>query len=67
MHLNTISTTNAPQDKALMTVTEASELTTLSKRTIGRMCERGDIKAVKVGRRWLIGRASLISLLEPAL
>lgn len=57
----------AAQDKGLMTVAEAREVSRLSERTIGRMCARGDLKAVKVGRRWLIGRASLMALLAPAL
>lgn len=65
MDVKTIDT--VAQDKGLMTVAEACELSRLSARTIGRMCERGTIRAVKVGRRWLIGRASLMALLEPAL
>jgi excisionase family DNA binding protein len=55
------------QDKPLMSIAEGSKFTTLSKRTLGRMCARGDIRAVKVGRRWLISRESLMALLEPAL
>ena len=57
----------AAQEKGLITISEACKLVPLSKRTIGRMCERGDLKAVRVGRRWLIGRASLMALIEPAL
>lgn len=59
--------TEAREGRELITITEAQRIAPLSKRTYGRMCERGDVKAVKVGKRWLIGRASLMALLGPAL
>lgn len=59
--------TEAREERELITITEAQQIAPLSKRTYGRMCERGDVKAVKVGKRWLIGRASLMALLGPAL
>lgn len=55
------------EERELITIAEAQKIAPLSKRTYGRMCERGDVKAVKVGKRWLIGRASLMALLGPAL
>ena len=55
------------QDTPLVSIAEAQMIAPLSKRTYGRLCERGTIKAVKVGRRWLISRESLMALLEPAL
>lgn len=55
------------KERELIKISEAQMIAPLSARTYGRMCERGDVKAVKVGKRWLISRASLMALLGPAL
>lgn len=49
------------------TIAEVERMTTLSRRTITRMAERGEIRAVRVGRRWLIARASVDEMLAPVL
>lgn len=42
---------------------EAAIITGLSRRTVARMCGRGDVKAVKMGRAWLINRSALMAAL----
>lgn len=54
-------------DRDLIFITEAQKIAPFSKRTYGRMCADGKLKAVKVGKRWLINRASLMEMLSPAL
>lgn len=51
----------------LMTISEVVAITGLSKATVCRLCKRGDLRAARVGRRWLIARASVDELLAPAL
>lgn len=68
--MNSTTLQGTAQGKAqpdLMTITEACEVSRLSKRTIGRMCARGDVRAVQLGKRWLINRADFMALLAPAL
>lgn len=57
------------ESRELITMKQARELTgnCLSLRTLGRMAERGEFKAAKVGRRWIINRESFLKTLEDAL
>lgn len=57
-------TATAPE---IMTMAEAHELSRLSLRTLGRMAERGEFRAVRVGRRWLINRESFLAMLAGVL
>lgn len=50
-------------DAPLMRTREVAALGIGCDRTIRRMCERGQIKAAKVGGRWYIDRAALMSSL----
>lgn len=43
-----------------MTLAECRRLSTLSLRTLGRMCKSGELRAVQVGRRWLVSRADFM-------
>ena len=47
----------------LMRTREAAALGIGCERTVRRMCERGQIKAAKVGGRWHIDRAALMATL----
>ena len=38
----------------LITTAEAAKRTGRAERTVRRMCERGDVRAVKVNHTWLI-------------
>lgn len=63
--MRTQATETRPPDT--IAVKDVVARTGLSARTVGRMCERGELRAVRVGRRWLIARASVDELLAPAL
>lgn len=45
---------------ALSSIRQASDLTGFPTHYLSDACARGDIKAVKFGRRWLIDTASLL-------
>lgn len=47
----------------LMTAKQAADFMHVSNRLVERMCERGDLKAVKVGRSWRIHRNALATQL----
>ena len=47
--------------KPLITCEEAASLGIAKARHIRKMCESGEIKAVKVGRIWRINRDALLS------
>lgn len=47
----------------IITADEAASLSRLCGRTIRKMCERGEIQAVKVCGRWLINRDSFLRLI----
>lgn len=47
----------------LFTVREAASLAHVSPRTIARMCELGEVRAVKVRSMWRINRADLMRVL----
>lgn len=51
-------------DIAAFTVAEAAEVLRLDQRTVRRACAEGQMVSVRVGRRVLIPRASLLALLE---
>lgn len=40
----------------LMSPKQFSELTGLNRETVYRLCNRGEIPAVKIGKRWFIDR-----------
>lgn len=47
---------NLPQ---LMSVRQAAGVLGVSQRHVARLCERGEIKAVKIGRLWRVNRDAL--------
>lgn len=49
--------------RLFMRTAEVAKLIGISERSARYRCERGDIKATKLGRDWLINRAALMTLL----
>ena len=47
----------------MMSIHEVYAITGLHERTIARHCRSGEIKAVRVGNRWLVDRAALMNQL----
>ena len=45
----------------LITISQAAEILSVSKRTVSRMCLDGKIAAVKVGFQWRINKEKLIN------
>ena len=43
----------------LMSVSQAAGVLGVSQRHVARLCERGEIKAVKIGRLWRVNRDAL--------
>lgn len=43
----------------LMSVSQAADVLGVSQRHVARLCERGKIKAVKIGRLWRVNRDAL--------
>lgn len=58
--MNGTTTTSAA--RALMTPREAAELAGVSERHIRKLCERGELRAVKLGRAWRVNRAAFLAL-----
>lgn len=54
-------------DSPLMTVPEAVRFSGLSKQTICRMCDAGEVPAAKIHNRWLINREAFQALFKEAL
>lgn len=52
------------EQEALLTIQEAAEFLRMSRSTIYRMVKRGDLKAHKVGKKWLIYMKDLKELVE---
>jgi excisionase family DNA binding protein len=48
----------------VLTVSDTAALLGLDTRTVRRACERGELPAVKVGRRTLVVRAKLAAMLS---
>lgn len=48
----------------LLTVQEAMELVRISQSTIYRMIKRGDLKAHKVGKKWVFFKKDLIEFVK---
>ncbi|PWM49326.1 MAG: hypothetical protein DBX56_02620 [Coriobacteriia bacterium] len=46
---------------ALVTPDEAAELMRVCKRTVTRLCDDGELKAVKVRNQWRINREALLA------
>lgn len=47
-------------EQVTITPHDAAEMTGLTPRGIRKRCASGEIKAVKLGRRWLIDRAEFV-------
>lgn len=62
--MKTVNATTTPDEvgklPALCGVSQAAELTGYSTHFVSDACARGDIKAVKVGRRWRIDTTALL-------
>lgn len=48
-----------------ITVQQAGELLGISRRSAYRAATRGDLPAIRIGRRWLVPTARLLELLGP--
>lgn len=58
---NAIETAGTAPDMPLMLdCKQAASILSVSPRTVSRMCERGDLRAVKVMSVWRINRAALM-------
>lgn len=55
-------TTDASAARALMTPREAAEIAGVSERHIRKLCERGELRAVKLGKAWRVNRAAFLAL-----
>ncbi len=56
-----VSTQEARGDEPLLvTPKEAAKLLGVCPRTVTRMCERGELKAIRVRSLWRINRAALV-------
>ena len=51
---------NLPQ---MLTVHEVAQLLNLCDRTVYRMCESGDLEAVKIGKLWRIRRVTVLKIM----
>ena len=56
----TINRTDQGDPARLIDAKQAAEILQVCPRTIARMCERGEIKAVKVRSLWRINRDALL-------
>lgn len=56
--------TEKKMERVTLSVRQASELTSLSERTMKRIVARGDVKSVMIGRRRLVFMDSLQDFLE---
>lgn len=45
--------------EGLVTVEEVAVLLRVSKSTVTRMCQRGDLPAIKAGRAWRISKTAI--------
>jgi len=52
------------EEEALLTVKEAAEFLRASQSTVYRMIKRGDLKAHKVGKKWLFYKKDLKEFVE---
>lgn len=52
------------EEEVLLTVKEAMEFLRVSQSTIYRMIKRGDLKAHKVGKKWLMYKKDLKEFVE---
>jgi excisionase family DNA binding protein len=50
----------------LLTTAEAAEILRMRPVSLSRKINRGEIRAVKVGKRWLISRETLDAMLRPS-
>lgn len=55
--------TTASQPPIMLKPSEAARIACVSPRTITRMCEAGQLKAVKLRGTWRINRAAFMSML----
>ena len=56
--IETVKKSDMPNQ--LIGAVEAAEILNVCPRTVARMCERGEIKAVKVRSLWRINREALL-------
>jgi excisionase family DNA binding protein len=50
----------------LLTTAEAAEILRMRPDSLSRKIKRGEIRAVKVGKQWLISRETLDAMLQPS-
>ncbi len=60
---NKTDSTNNTSQALIIRPTKAALLTGLSTRTITRMCEAGELPAVKLHGKWLINRSELMRII----
>ena len=56
--------TPASEQRQVLTIAEAAARLGIHRQTLRAAIERGDLRAVRVGRRWLIPLAAIDELLE---
>jgi excisionase family DNA binding protein len=54
------------REREMLTTTEAARILRLKPSTLAAKIKRGEVRAVKIGRNWLIARETLDALLEPS-
>ena len=60
---NKTDSTNNTSQALIIRPTKAAQLSGLSTRTITRMCDTGELPAVKVRGSWLINRAEFMRII----
>jgi excisionase family DNA binding protein len=50
----------------LLTTAEAAKILRMQPDSLSRMIKRGDIPALKIGKRWLIKKDTLDAMLQPS-
>ena len=56
--------TPASEQRQVLTIAEAASRLGIHRQTLRAAIERGDLRAVRVGRRWLVPLAAIDELLE---
>ena len=53
-------------EEALLTTAEVAKMLRMRQDSVSRKVQRGEIPGVKVGKRWLIRKETLDTLLQPS-